>query len=173
MDQELENRLQQDLFNRQQGENWLKCDDDDVGTLYWHLSLVLQTCTTDYYQLINICTFVRWAQSMKKTCWSSQEEATGTQPTFSSMDPGSLPKFKHSNISFYSLSGIQPTISPLDPGFVTWFKHSNIYLSQFAGSFPRREARNQKQTPPPLLLGKRKWRAKKWKWTLCIWYKQS
>ena len=60
MDQELENRLEQDVSCRQQGENWLKCDDDDVGICY-------DICIKFYKHIqlttINSFTHVHWKVS--------------------------------------------------------------------------------------------------------------
>ena len=60
MDQELENRLEQDFSCRQQGENWLKCDDDDVGICY-------DICIKFYIHVqlttINSFTHVHWKVS--------------------------------------------------------------------------------------------------------------
>ena len=60
MDQESENRLEQDFSCRQQGENWLKCDDDDVGICY-------DICIKFYIHVqlttINSFTHVHWKVS--------------------------------------------------------------------------------------------------------------
>ena len=64
---------------RQQGENWLKCDDDDV-----RIFCIFMTYFRDEPFL------ARWVRFMRKMCWSFLEGGTGTQLTSSSMDPGLL-----------------------------------------------------------------------------------